>query len=153
MAFAFGTDHLEPAFDDREVPRITWGLPFDEATAHHVMHTLDCSRVYIIASNSLSKNTDALQRLQSALGDRVVGVRVGMTPHTHWNQVLEIARDASPKKPDCIVTLGAGSLTDAAKVICWMLGNGIAYSNDGYAGPQNKKSGAMRRAFDKIFKK
>jgi serine/threonine protein kinase len=29
----------------------------------------------------------------------------------------------------------------------------IAYSNDGYAGPQNKKSGAMRRAFDKIFKK
>jgi serine/threonine protein kinase len=29
----------------------------------------------------------------------------------------------------------------------------IAYSNDGYAGGQNKKSGAMRRAFDKIFKK
>src|SRR5512139_949053 len=29
----------------------------------------------------------------------------------------------------------------------------IAYSNDGYSGGQNKKSGAMRRAFDKIFKK
>jgi serine/threonine protein kinase len=29
----------------------------------------------------------------------------------------------------------------------------IAYSNDGYAGNQGKKSGAMRRAFDKLFKK
>jgi len=38
---------------------------------------------------------------------------------------LEVARDAAQKKPDCIVTLGAGSLTDAAKVVCWMLANDI----------------------------
>ncbi|KAJ9607513.1 hypothetical protein H2200_007591 [Cladophialophora chaetospira] len=128
MTFTYGTDHLEPAFPDRTVPRITWGLHFDEAAAHHITHTLNCSRVYIIASNSLSKNTDALKRLQAALGDKVVGLRVGMTPHTHWNQVLEIAQDASPQKPDCIVTLGAGSLTDGAKVICWMLSNDITTS-------------------------
>ena len=128
MTFTYGTDHLEPAFSDRSVPRITWGLHFDEATAHHIIHTLHCSRVYIIASDSLSKNTDALKRLQSALDDAIVGLRVGMTPHTHWNQVLEIAQDAEPKKPDCIVTLGAGSLTDAAKVICWMLANEITTS-------------------------
>ncbi|KIW67764.1 hypothetical protein PV04_06994 [Phialophora macrospora] len=128
MPFTYGTDHLEPAFADRPVPRITWGLRFDEACAHHITHTLHCSRVYIVASRSLSTNTDALVRLRSALGDRVVGQRIGMTPHTHWNEVLEIAQDAAPKHPDCIVTLGAGSLTDAVKVISWMLANGITTS-------------------------
>ncbi|ETI21874.1 hypothetical protein G647_05943 [Cladophialophora carrionii CBS 160.54] len=129
MPFTYGTDHLEPAFPDRPVPRITWGLPFDEACAHHITHTLHCSRVYVVASRSLSTNTDALTRLRSALGDdKVVGQRIGMTPHTHWNEVLEIAQDAAPRHPDCIVTLGAGSLTDGVKVISWMLANGITTS-------------------------
>lgn len=130
MTFSYGIDHLEPAFSDRSTPYITWGLRFDEACAYHIKSTLNATRVYIIASNSLSKNTTALKRLQHALGDNVVGLRIGMTPHTHWNQVLEIARDAAPKSPDCIVTLGAGSLTDAAKVIAWMLANDIT-SSDG----------------------
>ncbi|EXJ59171.1 hypothetical protein A1O7_06603 [Cladophialophora yegresii CBS 114405] len=51
-----------------------------------------------------------------------------MTPPTHWNEVLEIAADAPPKNPDCIVTLGAGPFTDAVKVICWALANGITTS-------------------------
>ncbi|KIW31401.1 uncharacterized protein PV07_03052 [Cladophialophora immunda] len=128
MTFSYGIDHLEPAFDDRDIPYITWGLRFDEACAYHIANTVKASRVYIIASNSLSKNTNALKRLQDALGDKVVGLRIGMTPHTHWNEVLEIAQDAAPKNPDCIVTLGAGSLTDAAKVIAWMLANDITTS-------------------------
>lgn len=135
MSFSYGTDHLESAFDDpaHPVPKVTWGLRFDEACAYHIAHTLRCQRVYIIASRSLSRNTDAVTRLRSALsstkGVGVVGLRVGMTPHTHWNEVLEIAQDAAPHRPDCIVTLGAGSLTDAAKVICWMLSNDITDSD------------------------
>lgn len=128
MAFSYGIDHLEPAFDDRAIPYITYGLRYDEATAHHIEATLNGSRVYIIASASLSKNTNALKRLQQSLGDKVVGLRVGMTPHTHWNEILEITRDAAPKNVDVIVTLGAGSLTDAAKVIAWMLANDITDS-------------------------
>lgn len=128
MTFSFGIDHLEPAFSDRNIPYITYGLRFDEACAFHISQTLNASRVYIIASKSLSTQTSALRRLQHALGDKVVGVRIGMTPHTHWNEVLEIAQDAAPNNPDCIVTLGAGSLTDAAKVIAWMLANDITSS-------------------------
>ncbi|EXJ86258.1 alcohol dehydrogenase [Capronia coronata CBS 617.96] len=128
MAFVYGLDHLEPAFSDRPVPYISYGLHFDEACKHHIENTFQASRVYIIASRSLSSNTSALKRLQDALGDKVVGVRIGMTPHTHWNEVLEVAQDAAPKDPDCIVTLGAGSLTDAAKVVSWMLANDITTS-------------------------
>ncbi|OAL34187.1 hypothetical protein AYO20_06442 [Fonsecaea nubica] len=128
MTFSYGIDHFEPAFDGRDIPYISWGLRFDEACAYHIANTVKASRVYIIASKSLSNNTDALKRLQAALGDKVVGVRIGMVPHTHWNEVLEIAQDATLKNPDCLVTLGAGSLTDGAKVIAWMLANDIATS-------------------------
>jgi len=130
MSFQYGVDTLRPAFDDRKVPYITYGLHFDEACQKHVENTFQAERVYIIASKSLSTNTDALKRLQKALGGKVVGTRVGMDPHTHWNQVIEVARDAGPKNPDCIITLGAGSLTDAAKVIAWMLANGIETSDE-----------------------
>jgi alcohol dehydrogenase class IV len=125
MAFTYGVPHLQPAFSDREVPKISYGLAFDELCAHHVKDTVDCTRTYIIASKSLSTNTDSLTRLQNALGDKVVGIRIGMSAHTHWNEVLAITKEARPLSIDCIITLGAGSLTDAAKVICWMLANDI----------------------------
>jgi alcohol dehydrogenase class IV len=143
MPYTPGTNTLEQAFpDSRSVPRVAYGLPFEQLCIDHIPNTLHCSRVYIIASSSLSKNTDALKRLQSVLGSKVVGTRIGMTPHTHWNQVLEIAQDAAPKKPDCIVTLGAGSLTDAAKVICWMLANEITDSEgmERLITPEGKKA-------------
>lgn len=117
----------EPASDDGEVyrlaisnterPHISYGLPFYEACAKHVSKTFNASRVYIIASRSLSMNTDALERLQDALGDKVVGVRKGMTPHTLWSECLEVTEEARRLDADILITLGAGSLTDAAKIV------------------------------------
>jgi alcohol dehydrogenase class IV len=98
-------------------PSISYGLPFPEACAKHVRSTFGSSRVYIICSGTLSRNTNALQRLIDALGkDHVVGVRKGMAPHTLWSQIIEIVTEAREAKADCLVTLGAGSLTDGAKI-------------------------------------
>lgn len=80
-------------------------------------------RVYIICSRSLSENTDALERLRSALSDRVAGVYIGIHPHTPIEQVLEIVQDARNQDIDCFVTLGAGSNTDAAKLVRLALAN------------------------------
>ncbi|KAF2837049.1 putative Fe-containing alcohol dehydrogenase [Patellaria atrata CBS 101060] len=104
-------------------PYISYGLPFPEACAKHVSSTLNASRVYIIASKSLSMNTDALERLRSALSDKVVGERVGMIPHTLWSEVLQVAEEVRDCKADLIVTLGAGSLTDAAKIVALAIAN------------------------------
>ena len=99
-------------------PHISYGVPFHLACAKHVSHTFKSKRVYIIASGSLSRNTDHVQRLQQSLGsDHVVGVRHGMTPHTLWSEILEIADEAKRAQADLLVTLGAGSLTDGAKII------------------------------------
>ncbi|KAK5117128.1 hypothetical protein LTR85_009059 [Meristemomyces frigidus] len=104
-------------------PHISYGLPLSQACVKHVSSTFNASRVYIIASGSLSRNTDYVQQLEAALGERVVGVRRGMTPHTLWSEILQITAEAKKGDADLLLTLGAGSLTDAAKIIALAMAN------------------------------
>ena len=115
-----------PTSSDGEVYRKAWegsyasisyGLPFPDACAKHVKNTFKASRVYIVASGSLSRNTNHVERLQKALGDNVVGTRYGMQPHSLWSEILEITKAAKEADADLLITLGAGSLTDGAKII------------------------------------
>lgn len=74
--------------------------------------------MYIIASGSLSRNTDKVDKLIDALGkDNVVGVKKGLTPHTPWSEILQITAEAREAKADCVVTIGAGSVTDGSKLV------------------------------------
>ena len=99
-------------------PYISYGLPYDVACAKHVRDTFKASRVYIIASGTLSRETDRVDKLINTIGsDAVVGVKKGMTPHTPWSEILQIASEARDGKADCLVTLGAGSITDGAKIV------------------------------------
>lgn len=98
-------------------PHISYGIPFPQACAKHASNTFKASRVYIIASGSLSRNTDHVKQLQDALGDKVAETRYGMKPHTLWSEILEITQAAKDSVADLIVTLGGGSLTDGAKII------------------------------------
>jgi alcohol dehydrogenase class IV len=107
-------ESYRPAFPPKIKPHLSIGLPFPEACAHHITNTFHASKVYIIVSNSISK-TDNFTNLEKALGDKVVGVRKGIKPHTPWDDILEIVKDIQEKGVDIIVTLGAGSLTDGAK--------------------------------------
>jgi alcohol dehydrogenase class IV len=79
--------------------------------------------VYIIASRSLSKNTSSVEDLKSALGSRVAGVRIGISPHTPIPEVVDILAEVKTLNIDCIVTLGAGSLTDGAKLARFAIAN------------------------------
>jgi len=112
------TETLRPAFAGRALPRLSYGLPFPDAAARHVDETFHASRVFVICSASLARNTDSLQRLKDALGPgRVVGERVGMRSHTLWSEVVEVVHAAREVEADLLITLGAGSLTDAAKIV------------------------------------
>ncbi|KAF7714265.1 Fe-containing alcohol dehydrogenase [Penicillium ucsense] len=116
---------VRPAFADRERPLLSYGIAFPTAAARHVAETFGASRVYVICSGSLSRNTDALARLTAALGpDKVVGRRLGMQSHTLWSEVLQIVEEARKVEADLLLTLGAGSLTDGAKIIALALANG-----------------------------
>lgn len=101
-------------------PYVSWGIPYYESCVKHVRDTFHASKVYIMASASLSKNTDRLEKLKSALqesGAEVVGIGTGIRPHSPWSQTLQMAAECRAGRADCVVTLGAGSTTDAAKVL------------------------------------
>lgn len=101
------------AFDPK--PYVSTGVPFDLACKYHATHTFNATHIYLIVSKSISA-TDAFTRLQTALGSNIVGIRYGIRQHVPWPDVLEVASDLRGLRADLIITLGAGSLTDAAKV-------------------------------------
>ncbi|BDD60629.1 hypothetical protein MPDQ_006646 [Monascus purpureus] len=122
---------LRPVFSDRLHPKLSYGIPFPAAAAHHVTATFHASRVYVLCSGSLERNSHVLERLTSALGaDRVVGKRIGMKSHTLWSEVVEVVNDARREQADLLMTLGAGSLTDAAKIAALALANDVQDISD-----------------------
>lgn len=87
--------------------------------AYHVKDTFKADKVYIIVSASISR-TENFTKLEEALGDRVVGVKKGIKSHTPWTDVLDAVREVRENGADLVVTLGAGSLTDGAKVVAYV---------------------------------
>jgi hypothetical protein len=111
---------LRQAFPDKATPLISYGLPFTDSCMKHITKTFKTSRVYLIASTSLTHNTSHTSSFQAALGSRLVKTRVGMTPHTLMSEVLEIVEECRMLEVDCIVTLGGGSISDGAKIISFV---------------------------------
>lgn len=111
--------------DSENPPWVSYGRPHHEACAHHVKDTFNAKRAYIIASGSLSRNTDEIEKLKSALGDRLAGIFPGFAPHTPWDEVLAACKDAKEKGADCLITIGGGSLVDGAKAMLLFMANNI----------------------------
>ena len=125
------TNDKSPRGSHSSSPWISYGLPFDIACAKHVAETFHGQRIYILASGSLSRNTDAVSHLEKSLSNSVgegavVGITRGIRSHSYYSDILEIIGKARTAKTDCLVTLGAGSLTDAAKVVAIALANDVA---------------------------
>lgn len=120
----------QPFSENQPFPLLSYGLPYAEACRFHVETTWKSKRVYLLLSTSLTKNSDVRSHFQKALGNKIVGVRVGMKPHTFWSEILEIVNDMQHLGVDCIISAGAGSLTDAIKVIVWALANGVHNEDD-----------------------
>lgn len=102
---------------DLPIPWISYGRPYYESCAKHIKEAFHASRVYIIASGSLARKTNNVAKLVDALGkENVDGVREGMT----WSEILSITAICRKRKADCVVTIGAGSITDGAKLVVFV---------------------------------
>lgn len=121
------SETFRPAFEGRARPSVSYGIPFTDAVAKHASSTFhDASRIYILASASLVRDTAHLSDLRAKLGPKVAGVRIGMRPHTYWSEILTVVSEARELRVDLLVTLGAGSLTDASKIISFALANDVS---------------------------
>ncbi|KAI0966462.1 hypothetical protein F4678DRAFT_449493 [Xylaria arbuscula] len=126
---------LRPSYPDLEPAQrphtvVSHGLPYEQACKKHVNGFLNASRVYIMASKSLSEQTQCLAKLEATLGEKHAGTWIGMKPHSPYDDLVEILQDVKAKKADCLVTLGGGSLTDGAKLIVYALENGVDTVDD-----------------------
>src|SRR5438445_4147887 len=104
---------------------VVFGKPFLEALVPEV-DRLEARAVFILASGTLARETDTVDRLRHMLGNRLAAVCAKIGAHTPRTDVVAAANAARQAGADLIVTLGGGSVTDAAKMVALCLGNGVS---------------------------
>ncbi|MEM6439643.1 MAG: iron-containing alcohol dehydrogenase [Pseudomonadota bacterium] len=103
---------------------VVYGTPAAEALAG-LAEKRGAERVFVIASKTLSEGTEEIARIEAALGPRHAGTHAGIAPHAPRPDVVAAARAAREAGADLIVAVGGGSVIDCAKIVPWVIANGI----------------------------
>jgi maleylacetate reductase len=104
--------------------RVIYGRHLAEVLGAEV-ERLDAHAVYVLASGSLNRNTDVVTTIRKVLGNRCAGVAAKIGAHTPRADVVEAANAAREANADLLLTVGGGSITDAAKMVGLCLGNAV----------------------------
>jgi len=104
--------------------RVIYGVPLAEALADEI-RIRDSHAVYVMASGTLARQTDLIDTVRHGLGNRLAGVCSKIGAHTPRVDVVAAANEARAAKADLILTIGGGSVTDAAKMVGLCLGNDV----------------------------
>ena len=91
---------------------------------------LQAKRVFLLVSSSLRENTDEIQQVERALGSHLAGVYDGMPPHAPRSAVLAATAAAREVTADLVVSIGGGSVTDAAKILALALKHDLHTHDD-----------------------
>ena len=105
-----------------DIERVVFGTPFIDAVLAEA-DRLGKSRIYVLASGTLARETDCLSRLETAMDGRIAGVFDRLRPHVQRDDVLEATAEARAADADLVLTVGGGTPTDAAKMVCLCLAN------------------------------
>src|SRR5713226_9396581 len=104
---------------------VIYGRPFAEALKEQVEES-GADSVFLLASGTLNRETDLVGEVRRALGNRLAGVHAKSGAATPRSDGGEAANGARTAGADLLVTLGGGSVTDAAKMVAFCLGNGVS---------------------------
>src|SRR6516225_2858892 len=108
-----------PAMDS-----VIFGKPFVEALAQEI-DRIEARAVFVLASGTLARETDTVERLRGMLGNRLADVCAKIGAHTPRIDVVAAANAAREAGADALLTVGGGSVTDAAKMVGLCLGNDV----------------------------
>ena len=104
--------------------RISYGIGFEEALSRE-LEAEPATKVFVLASGTLERETDLVRRAEKVLGARFAGVHARIGAHTPRVDVVAAANAARAAHADLILTIGGGSVTDAAKMVAICLGNDV----------------------------
>jgi alcohol dehydrogenase class IV len=105
--------------------RVILGVPAAEAVLDEADRQ-GAQRVFLLASNTLRRDTDEIARIEQALGPRHAATHSGIRPHAPMSDVAAATRAAMDARADLIVAIGGGSITDSAKILGLALRHGAA---------------------------
>ena len=129
-----------------KMAEVVYGTPAAEAIAELVARE-GAQRVFQMVSGTLNRETDEIDKIRRALGNKCVGTFDRMPAHTPRAAVIAAASQARAARADLIVTLGGGSITDGAKAVQLCLANNIdsADALDRIKAPQPVKPPTIRQ--------
>jgi maleylacetate reductase len=104
--------------------RVVYGVPLAEALAEEI-RIRDSRAVYVMASGTLARQTNVIDTVRDVLGNRLAGVCAKIGAHTPRIDVVAAANEARAADADLVLTVGGGSVTDAAKMVGLCLGNDV----------------------------
>ncbi len=108
-----------------KMEEVTYGRPADQAVAE-VVKNLGAERVFLMVSGTLNRQTDEVEKIRRALGNKCVGTFDKMPAHSPRSAIVAATNQAREAKADLILTLGGGSITDGAKAVQLCLANDVA---------------------------
>jgi maleylacetate reductase len=103
---------------------VVFGRPAAEAVAE-LAGKAGAERILLMVSGTLQRETDEIARIRAVLGNKVAAVFDRMPAHTPRQAVVDATAMARAAGADLIVTVGGGSVTDAAKAVQLCLANGV----------------------------
>ncbi|MDB5489619.1 MAG: iron-containing alcohol dehydrogenase [Reyranella sp.] len=107
-----------------KMEEVVFGRPAAEAVAE-LVERQGAARVFLMVSGTLNRETDEIEKLRRALGNKCVGTFDKMPAHSPRAAVVAASEQAREARADLIVTLGGGSITDAAKAVQLCLANDV----------------------------
>jgi maleylacetate reductase len=109
--------------------RVIYGTPAAAAVAAEV-ERVGAKRPFIVTSASQAKPGGLAGAIAAALGSRCAGQFAGVTAHSPRPSVIAGAAAAREARADLIVSVGGGSVVDAAKAMLLCLWQGIAQADE-----------------------
>jgi maleylacetate reductase len=107
-----------------EMEEVLYGSTAAEAIAE-IAGRFGARRVFLMVSGTLQRESDEIEKVRRALGERCAGIFDQMPPHTPRRAVIAAAEQAREARADLIATIGGGSITDAAKAVQLCLANEV----------------------------
>jgi maleylacetate reductase len=105
--------------------RVVYGTPVAEALAQEV-ERIGANAVYVLASGTLARQTGVVDSVRGVLGNKFAGLCSQIGAHTPRVDVVAAANAAREVRADALLTVGGGSVTDAAKMVGLCLGNDVS---------------------------
>ena len=104
--------------------RVIFGEPAAQAVLQTANH-YGAKRVYLVASKTLNRATDEIQKIRDALAERYVDTFDECVEHTPRSSVIELTARLRQANPDLVVTIGGGTPVDTVKLALLCLAENV----------------------------